>query len=436
MKTGTLACLERLARLHPKRIDLTLDRIAMLLDRLGNPQDSIGPAIHIAGTNGKGSSLSFLQAMAEAAGYVVHRYSSPHLVRFHERIILCGKPISDDGLQTVLDKVEHVNQGQPITFFEITTAAAYLAFCEHKADIVLIETGLGGRVDATNILPTRILSLITPISMDHQEFLGDNLAAIAREKAGIIAPKVPVIIGRQPAQASAVLQEIAAQRQSPASIHGRDFKLRRNRNGTVDLLQNDMPAFTLPAPSLPGRHQFDNAALAAMAGFHLARCGFDRLDAPSIARGISQASWPARLQKLDLEHPIAHAVGPHCTIWVDGGHNPAAALALRDFIVDARKPGQRYAMIVAMLKNKDACQYLAAFKGCIEYLVATTIDDHQCYKPDELVEIAASHTIPAEEAEDLFAALARIKSWSGKDKTCLIICGSLYLAGQVLSAAS
>jgi len=314
------AILARLLELHPKLIDLSLDRLTRLLDRLGNPERALPPVIHIAGTNGKGSTGAFLRAGLEAAGKKVHAYTSPHLARFHERIRLAGTLIEEPALAELLAECEVANDGAPITFFEITTAAAFLAFSRTEADYCILEVGLGGRLDATNVIDAPALTIITPVSLDHQGYLGDTLAQIAAEKAGIIKPGVPVVVGRQDEDALKVIAEQAARQRAVVHAFGADWSVRREANGFS--VQYPKGLLDLPRPALPGDHQLENAGAAIMA---LSLLGHD--DERSANGAVTRAEWPARMQRLRTGPLIA--VAPEgAELWLDGGHNPAAGEAV------------------------------------------------------------------------------------------------------------
>ena len=312
--------LARFLDLHPKYIDLSLDRMQGLLSRLDHPERALPPVIHIAGTNGKGSSLAFLKAILTAAGKRVHAYTSPHLVKFHERINLCGKDISETELAALLAEVEKKNAGAPITFFEATTAVALTAFARHPADYLLLEVGLGGRLDATNVIDTPRLSLITPVSMDHEQFLGTSLADIAGEKAGILKSGCPALIARQDSAALSVIRAKAQAVKAPSFYAGSDWDYTRTAAGMTLFWQDSK--IVLPAPGLTGAHQYENAALAAVAALQLG------IESEAIRRGLSDATWPARLQQI----PPPPGLSASQDLWLDGGHNPAAALALADWI--------------------------------------------------------------------------------------------------------
>src|SRR3954470_2330611 len=356
--------LSRLMQLHPKKIDLSLGRIEHLLDALGNPQERLPPAIHVAGTNGKGSTVATLRACLEAAGCRVHVYTSPHLVRFHERIRLAGELIEEEALLAFLEECEQANRGEPITFFEITTAAAFLAFSRTPADIVLLETGLGGRLDATNVLRRPAATAITPISLDHQAFLGDTVAAIAGEKAGILKPGAPAIIGPQPAEAEAVIERRAAAVDAPLFRWRREWHCEARGDG----MRYEGPRWQLdlPLPSLPGMHQIVNAGTAIACLEQLPQLS---LPPAAIAAGLRQIDWPARMQRL-RHGPLIDLLPAGWELWLDGGHNPAAGEVIAEVVRGWRD--RPLDLIVGMLNTKDASGFLAPLAAHARTLYAVT----------------------------------------------------------------
>ena len=326
MNGGSDAVLERLSRLHPKIIDLSLGRVDRILDRLGHPERAVPPVVHVAGTNGKGSFIAFLRAMLEAADRRVHVYTSPHLVRFHERVRLAGRLIDEDHLLALLEECEKANGGKAITYFEITTAAALLAFARQPADILLLETGLGGRLDATNVFERPRLTAITPVSMDHMQYLGDSLAAIAGEKAGILKNEVPCVVGEQEPVAREVIEARADEIGAPLCIAGRDWSWSRETDHlSVEMTETTI---TLPLPRLGGRHQLANAAHAVVCAKLL---GDPALQQVQLADGLRNVEWPARMQRLE-SGPLFEALGEGWQVWLDGGHNGAAGQALESSI--------------------------------------------------------------------------------------------------------
>ncbi len=429
------AVLDDLKRLHPVLIDLSLDRIRGLMDRLGRPQDCLPAVIHVAGTNGKGSTIAFMQAILQADGKRVHTYTSPHLVRFHERIQLADdtgttRPITDDQLVALLDHVRAINDGAPMTFFEITTAAALLAFAETPADIVLLEVGLGGRLDATNIINTPALSVITPISIDHADKLGDSLAQIAFEKAGILKPGIPAIIGPQHPDAMTSIEQAARRTNTTLICFGRDFDAFEERGRLV--YQAEHRLLDLPLPALIGRSQITNAgtALAAILTMTGAATPTEALE-----QGLRSARWPARFSRL-CPRQIGLGDADETEIWLDGGHNPAAAEALAQTLADLqdRAPKPTF-LVVGMMAQKDAPGFLGAFKGLVRSIHAVPIpNENASMTAAELRTHATGVGLSAREAATVGDALAAIASETPGPKR-ILICGSLYLAGDVLASA-
>jgi len=419
---GSDLILARLQTLHPKRIDLSLGRLLQLLERLDHPERHLPPVVHIAGTNGKGSTLAMLDAMLTASGRPVHRYISPHLVSFNERILLRGQPIEESLFAEVLDRCERANEDAPITFFEITTAAAFLAFNSVPADYLLLETGLGGRLDATNVVDQPVLTLISPVSMDHESYLGTTLPAIAAEKAGIIKPGVPALVGPQEPEALAVLDAKAASVAAPIQACSRDWHFAPTANGFV--LDAKGTSLELPRPGLQGAHQLQNAALAAMAGLQLG------LPADCIAQGIRAARWPARLQL--LPRAAFPALGmTEVELWLDGGHNPAAGIALAESL-PALARGRQADLVVGMLETKDTAAFLSPMRGLIRHLHAVAVPDEPSSRsPEEIAATARDLGIDATVRASVDDALQAVGQ-SADGPMVTLICGSLYLAGQVL----
>jgi len=427
----TESLLARFEKLHPKSIDLSLGRVERLLHALGNPHRRVPPAVHVAGTNGKGSTVAFLKGIVEAAGYRTHAFISPHLRRFHERIMLAGpagaRPIGERHLAEILSRAEAANGGEPITFFEITTAAAFLAFAENPANIVLIETGLGGRLDATNVIDEPLATVLTPISLDHCGFLGDTIEAIAREKAGILKPGRPVIVSKQAGSALAVIEARAQALGSPVIAANKTWDVFEQHGRLI--FQDEDCLLDLPLPRLFGRHQLENAGTAIAAARRLE--GF-QISAEAIAKGLTAAVWPARLERLSLGklHDLAP---PDSEIWVDGGHNPAAgevvARALAD--LEERVPSPIH-LIVGMLSTKDAGGFLRHFHGLTELAATIEIPGQvNAYKAEDLAFIAQKEGITAGPADSLEAAFARSRKLA-RGPVRIMVTGSLYLAGQVL----
>ena len=423
-----------LHRLHPLLIDLSLGRVERLLDKLGNPHRQLPPVIHVAGTNGKGSTTALLKAMLEASGRRVHVYTSPHLVRFHERIALAGsdgraRPIDDALLVSLLSDVARVNDGDPVTFFEITTAAAFRAFAETPADAVILEVGLGGRLDATNVIARPVLSVITPVAMDHMDKLGDTLAKIAGEKAGILKRNVPAVIATQEEAALSVICSTAERVGARLAIFGQHFDAFEQRGRLV--FQNRDELLDLPKPSLIGRHQITNAGTAVAAALQLAWPG---LDENAIERGLVSAEWPARMQLL-TGGALAHELSAGSEIWLDGGHNPAGAQAIAQTLADLEeRSSSPLCLIIGMMGQKDADGFLGAFRGLARRIVTVPIPGahERPYPPEELAERARHLGFKADAAEDVIRAMRRVEAVDRGPKRVLI-CGSLYLAGHVLA---
>ena len=425
------AILTRLLDLHPKKIDLSLGRVIRLLDALGAPQNHLPPVIHVAGTNGKGSSIAFMRAMLEAAGKSVHVYTSPHLVRFHERIRLGrkggGRLVGDSELAAVLKLCENVNAGAPITFFEITTAAALKLFSEHPADVLLLEVGLGGRLDATNVVERPLATLITPVSIDHSEFLGSTIAEIAAEKAGILKPGVAAIMSAQPADAFAVMERRAGAIGAPLRVAGRDF-FAREEHGRL-LFEDERGLLDLPLPRLVGRHQHQNAA-AAIATLRAAE---PHIPTAAIELGIATARWPARLQRLQRGRVLAPAP-EGAEIWLDGAHNEEGARVLAQAMADCEEKAPRpLVLICGTLASKDTAAFLRAFKGLAQEVLAVPVTgEHVARPPVEVAALANAAGIPAVACENIEQALRFLAAREWALPPRILIAGSLYLAGEVL----
>ncbi len=428
--------LERLQSLHPKKIDLVLTRIERLLADLGHPEWNLPPVIHVAGTNGKGSACAFARAMLEAQGLKVHVHTSPHLVRFHERIRIAGNLISEEELCDTLIEVERVNAGREITFFEITSAAMFLAFSRHRADAVVLEVGLGGKYDATNVIARPAVSVIQPVSLDHLEFLGSSLAGIAAEKAGIIKPQVPVVIGPQNDIAREVIVSRADAVSAPAFIYGQDFFAHQEQGRMV--YQDNDGLLDLPLPKLIGNYQIDNAGVAIAALRH-AGLGWGKDEA--IERGLSSVEWPGRLQRL-RRGPLVDDAPEGAEIWLDGGHNPHGAHAVASAIADLEEKTERpLYLICGMLNTKDAVGFLAEFRGLARHVVTVTIPNAPASMgAGALYDAARLAGIDADPAEDLDDAILRLSAWARahpkEPPPRILICGSLYLAGEVLKENS
>jgi len=423
----------RLSALHPKRIDLGLDRMQRLLERLDHPERKMPPVIHIAGTNGKGSTLAYLRAILEAAGLRVHAYTSPYLVRINESFRLGrvggGVLVGDDELQDALAYCERINAGAPLTFFEAKTAAAFYLLAQHPADVLLLEVGLGGRLDSTNVIEAPLATVIAPISMDHTDFLGDTLTSIAGEKAAIIRRGVPVISAEQPAEAMTVIEAQANRMRAPLHAAGEGWHVGVERGRLV--YQDDRGLMDLAAPKLFGRHQFDNAGLAIAT-----LRAIEALKIPSGAfeAGIVNAEWPARMQRLSSGALLEQAPRG-CEIWLDGGHNAeggrVTAAALGDLEERVSRP---LVVIASMMANKDAAGFLANFAGLTRHIIAVPIPDRDnAMPPDRLADAARAHGMRVEIAASVEAALQTLSRLAYEVPPRILITGSLYLAGHVLA---
>ena len=429
--------LERLTKLHPKLIDLSLDRTWRLLAALGNPERALPPVFHIAGTNGKGSVSAYLRAALEAGGHAVHSYTSPHLVRFHERIRLAGKsgsaPISEERLAALLDECERANAGEPITFFEITTAAALLAYSREPADALILEVGMGGRLDTTNVVARPAVTIITPVDLDHQAFLGDTIDLIAAEKAGILKQGVPAVIGPQMDEARVAIEMAAERVGAPLFIHGQDFSAHEEGGSLV--YQDEDGLLDLPLPRLPGRHQIDNAGVAICA---LRKSGILPLERDAIAHAMTHVEWPARLQRL-TRGPLFERIPQGAELWLDGGHNPAAGRAVAEAMAglaqhDSEDDPRPLILVSGMLDTKDAGGFFAPFRGLASHVETVAIPNAPAsVSADALAVAAAGAGLDAHAAPSLAEALERATLAAGRATPRILICGSLYLAGHVLA---
>ncbi|MDP1749776.1 MAG: folylpolyglutamate synthase/dihydrofolate synthase family protein [Reyranella sp.] len=422
--------LERLTRLYPRAIDLGLDRIERLLAEIGSPHKKLPPVVHVAGTNGKGSLVAYLRAMAEAAGFRVHVYTSPHLVHFNERIRVAGRLIENGELDAILMECEEVNAGKPITFFEITTVAALLAFARIPADLAILEVGMGGRRDTTNVVDP-MLSAITPIGYDHTGFLGDRLESIAAEKAGILKRTVPAVIGRQREVSAEVIAAEAAKLAVPLFRMGREWQMTPLASGFR--YESDLLGLDLPAPALAGAHQLDNAATAVACIERLRAARFD-IDEKAIRSGLKSVEWPARLQRL-TRGPLVEALPPGCELWLDGGHNEDCGLALGRMASDwAKEPAPLPLYLVfAMQTTKDASGFLRPLSR--HALAARAVpfpEGHAAYTPVEACAKAAEVGLDCVPVNDIGAALEDLLATQPAPMR-ILICGSLYLAGTVLA---
>jgi len=416
--------LERLGRLHPKLIDLSLGRIERLLKALGNPQEKLPPVIHVAGTNGKGSTIATLRACLEAGGYRVHAYTSPHLVRFHERIRLAGTLIEEEALIALLEECERANGGEPITFFEITNAAAFLAFSRVPADVVLLEVGLGGRLDSTNVVRRPAVTAITPISLDHQALLGDSIAQIAAEKAGILKRGAPAVVGLQPGAAEAVIEARAAELDLSLSRWQHEWRCEAAGDGMR--FEGERLRLDLPLPSLLGAHQIVNAGTAIAC---LEQLRSLPLPPRAIADGLRHIEWPARMQRL-TRGPLVEMMPPGWELWLDGGHNPGAGAVIAEFV--AGWHDRPLYLIVGMLNTKDAGGFLAPLAPDARSLTAVTIPGEQNpLSADAIAAAARSVGMLATTASSVEAGLTDLTSTSPPGR--VLICGSLHFAGTVLA---
>lgn len=421
------AVILRLRANHPTLIDLTTGRVERLLAALGRPDLKLPPVIHVAGTNGKGSTVAYLRAIGEAAGLKVHALTSPHLVRFAERIRLAGTLISDPQLEALIDRVEAANDGQPISFFEITTVLAFLAFAETPADLCVVEVGLGGRFDATNIFDAPAVSVITPVDYDHVEMLGPGLPKIAWEKAGIIKPGRPVLVARQPDEALEMIEREADSRMAPMLLMGRDFDAWEERGRLM--VQMPERLLDLPAPSLFGGYQFANAGLAVAAALTFNH----DLGDDDLGRGVASAVWPARMQRLTGGPLAALAKDRGTDLWLDGGHNPHAGVAVAEAaarLVD-RDP-RPLTLVTGMFARKDAEGYFRAFTDLRPRVIVTTFDSPIAAGTDELLGAATRAGLAAETAANVADAVARALEADGPAPHVLI-CGGLHFAGEVLA---
>ncbi|MGY3607335.1 MULTISPECIES: bifunctional folylpolyglutamate synthase/dihydrofolate synthase [unclassified Bradyrhizobium] len=422
----------RLSALHPKTIDLSLDRMHGLLARLDHPERKLPPVIHVAGTNGKGSTIAYLRAILEAAGLRVHVFTSPYLVRLNECYRLGriggGVLVSDDELRAVLEHCERVNDGQPITIFEIETAAAFCLFAQHAADVTLLEVGLGGRLDSTNVVETPLASVIAPISMDHTEFLGDTLTAIAGEKAAIIKRGVPVICAEQSPDAMTVVEAQAARRRAPLHVAGQQWHVGVERGRLV--YQDDRGLMDLAAPKLFGRHQFDNAGLAIAT---LRAIDAFKIGIASFEAGIVNAEWPARMQRL-ASGALVNLAPPGSEIWLDGGHNAEGGRVAATAVGDLEERVSRPLVVIAgMMANKDASGFLANFAGLTRHIIAVEIPGRAgAMPPDRLADAARAFGMRVEIAASVEAALHALSQFAYEVPPRILITGSLYLAGHVL----
>lgn len=427
--------IERLMALHPKGFDLSLDRIRRLLDRLGNPERRLPPVIHIAGTNGKGSAAAFSRALLEASGLAVHVHTSPHLVNWHERYRLAapggGRLVDDAVFAEAVARVAKANAGETITVFEILTAVGFVLFSEHPADVAVIEVGLGGRFDATNVIADPAVSLIMPISVDHEAYLGDRVELIAAEKAGIIKRARPVVIGAQETEtAQDVLLETAERLGAPVTLYGQDF-LAYEENGRM-IYQDEEGLMDLSPPRLPGRHQFANAAAAIAAvkaaGFELSHRVADR--------AMAAVDWPGRMQRL-TQGALVDLAPPGAEVWLDGGHNPGAGIVVAEALAEQEERSPRPLFLISgMINTKDQVGFFRAFKGIARHVFAVPVGSSEAGVPNvELALRAADAGLSAEPVSSVANALMLLRdTWDNAEPPPrILICGSLYLAGEVLA---
>ncbi len=418
----------RLTALHPKRIDLSLDRVQRLLAGLDHPERKLPPVIHVAGTNGKGSTIAFMRAILEAAGQRVHVYTSPHLVRYNERYRLTGELVSDEELAATLTECERVNAGEPITVFEITTAVGLMLFARHPADVLLMEVGLGGRLDATNVVAHPLASIITPISIDHTDFLGDSIEKIAAEKAGILKRDTPAIVAAQPRDALAVIERQAGRLNARLKIAGEDWTATEERGRLV--YQDEAGLLDLPAPKLYGRHQFENAGLAIAA---LRAIKALKIAPAAYEAGVTKADWPARMQRLGQGALVALAPAGS-EVWLDGGHNPDGGRAIAAALADLEERVSRpLVLIVGMMATKDCQGFLSNFTGLARRMIAVPIPNAEKGMSAEAVADAARAIgLPATSRDNLTEALEAACKLDLDPPPRILITGSLYLAGEVL----
>lgn len=425
--------IENLMALHPKGFDLSLDRISRLLERLGNPQDHLPPVIHIAGTNGKGSCAAFSRGLLEASGHLVHVHTSPHLVNWHERYRLAadggGRLVDDDVFADSIARVAKANEGQKITVFEILTAVTFLLFSEHPAEAAIIEVGLGGRFDATNVIARPAVSVIMPVSLDHEAYLGDRVELIAAEKAGIIKRGCPVVIGAQESDtALQVLIETAERLDCPTFVHGQDF-LAFEENGRM-VYQDEDGLMDLPPPRLPGRHQFANAAAAIAA---VKAAGFE-ISHRAAEKAMATVAWPGRMQKLP-QGRLTDLAPKGADIWLDGGHNPGAGIVVAEALAEQEEKNPRPLFLIAgMINTKNQAGYFRAFKGLVRHVYTVPVSFSEAGVPnDELAIRATDAGLSAEPVSSVASALMLLRdSWDGQPPR-ILIGGSLYLAGAVLA---
>ncbi len=424
------ALINKLSEIHPKGFDLSLDRISLLLEKLVRPQDKLPPVIHVAGTNGKGSTLAFTRAILEAQGYKVHVHTSPHLVNWHERYRLAGKLVSDDVLAEAIQRVADANDNKPITVFELLSAVMFVLFSEHEADFALVEVGLGGRFDATNVIPKPLVCAIAPVALDHQAYLGDTISAIAFEKAGIIKRGVPVAVGIQQDDARDTIEEVARKNGSSIVIAGQDFDAYRDATGFV--YQDEDGLLDLPLPKLAGEHQLENAALA-MAAIRLAKI---EVSPEAFAQGMLNVTWPGRLEKLP-QGKITEQLSIDADIWIDGGHNPSAGVAIAaELLRQNAGSGRKTLLICGMINTKEPFGYFKPFEKLNADVFTVPVAMSEAgIPPENLAEVAQKAGLQTTSFSTLNDAITEAgKRLTSTPDMRILFCGSLYMVGEVLGA--
>lgn len=413
--------LNNLGSLRLRAIEPGLSRTLALMEKLGNPELKLGKIVHVAGTNGKGSTIAFLRAMLEAAGHSCNVYTSPDLIRFNERIVLRGKEISDEYLLKLIEQFQEQTKGIDATFFEATTAIAFMAFAENSADYTLLETGLGGRLDSTNIIKSPALTVITPVSFDHMDFLGNTIKSIASEKAGIIKQNIPCVVSRQPDEALEVLNSKCSEQSSKTSVYGQNWNYQITQSG-FDLTYNS-ETFAFPNPSLAGKHQYLNAACAAIAALNLG------ISPEAISKGVTTAKWPARLQRI-TKGEIPEELGQNWQIWLDGAHNEDGAKTLAAFLSEL--PAKPTYILCAMLKTKNPNEFFPHLKPVCEKILTIPIEnENNSLSAEALSEYCKNLGINASPHRNLSSAIKALADYDTTNAR-LVICGSLYLAGVIL----
>lgn len=421
--------IDALLEIHPKGYDLSLDRIAGLLNKLGNPQDRLPPVIHVAGTNGKGSTIAFTRSILEAAGLSIHVHTSPHLVSWNERYRIAGELVSDAELCSAIDRAAEANGGQAITVFEILTAVGFLLFSESTADACLMEVGLGGRFDSTNVMKNVAVSVITPVSIDHEMHLGDTFAKIAFEKAGIIKDRTPLVCGPQEDEALEMIERQAARHRAPLQVSGEDFHATAE-NGRF-LFQDDAGLLDLALPRLPGPHQIDNAGTAIAAARAFAKTQGLRLREAEIETGVANASWPARMQRLTCGK-LVELLPDNTELWLDGGHNAGAAVMIaRHFCELNDKHSLPLILVCGMLSTKNPAAYFDQMTGLARKVYTVPITSSESgIDPAELAKNARNSGIDAVASSSIENALQKAAKEHAEMR--VLIAGSLYTAGEAL----